>query len=180
MSAEAERRRDPLMWLAVLRGLLDRPLASYYLLLAGSGLPLVIGLAMVFSATSVPAYAKGGNAYSVIAQQISAAVIGLAAFWICHRLPRRTFRAIAPTVVLVTLALLGTTFRLICGGGAGLKVSWRLALASSLPAASLKTIAAASVGSIVALASPGETLGAIAIGVGAYFLLRNHHKHSPD
>jgi len=106
VSAEAERRRDPLMWLAVLRGLLDRPLASYYLLLAGSGLLLVIGLAMVFSATSVPAYAKGGNAYSVIAQQISAAVIGLAAFWICHRLPRRTFRAIAPTVVLVTLALL--------------------------------------------------------------------------
>ncbi len=94
------------MWVAVLRGLLDRPLASYYLLLASSGLLLVIGLAMVFSATSVPAYAKGGNAYTVIAQQTAAAVLGLAAFWICHRLPRRTFRAIAPTIVLVTLFLL--------------------------------------------------------------------------
>src|SRR5262245_42052527 len=106
MTSQAERRRDPLMWLAILRGLLDRPLASYYLLLAGSGLLLVIGLAMVFSATSVPAYAKGGNAYSVIVQQVAAAVIGLAAFWMCQRLPRRTFRAIAPAVVLVTLALL--------------------------------------------------------------------------
>ena len=90
----------------LLRGLLARPLASYVLLISSAGLLLIIGLAMVFSATSVPAYAKGGNAYSVIAQQISAAVIGLAAFWICHRLPRRTFCAIAPTVVLVTLALL--------------------------------------------------------------------------
>ncbi len=39
--------------LAVLRGLLDRPLASYYLLLASVGLLLTIGLVMVFSATSV-------------------------------------------------------------------------------------------------------------------------------
>lgn len=103
---ERQQQRDPLMWLAVLRGLLDRPLASYYLLLASSGLLLVIGLAMVFSATSVPAYAKGGNSYSVIAQQVAAAVVGLAAFWICHRLPRRTFRAIAPIAVIVALVLL--------------------------------------------------------------------------
>src|SRR5688572_13361043 len=103
---ETERQqRDPLMWLAVLRGLLDRPLASYYLLLASSGLLLVIGLAMVFSATNVRAHADG-NSYSVIVQQVGAAVIGLAAFWICQRLPRRTFRALAPIAVIITLILL--------------------------------------------------------------------------
>ncbi|GIH04762.1 cell division protein FtsW [Rhizocola hellebori] len=107
LAPESERspQRDPLMWLAVLRGLLDRPLASYYLLLASSGLLLVIGLAMVFSATNVRAHFDG-NSYSVIVQQVGAAVIGLAAFWICQRLPRRTFRALAPTAVIITLILL--------------------------------------------------------------------------
>ena len=38
---------------ALVRGLLQRPLASYYLLVASSALLLTIGLAMVFSATSV-------------------------------------------------------------------------------------------------------------------------------
>src|SRR5215207_3522696 len=102
---QQQQQRDPLMWLAVLRGLLDRPLASYYLLLASSGLLLVIGLAMVFSATNVRAHVEG-NSYSVIVQQVGAAVIGLAAFWICQRLPRRTFRALAPTAVIITLILL--------------------------------------------------------------------------
>ena len=41
--------------LAVLRGLLERPLASYYLLLASVGLLVIFGLVMVFSATSVEA-----------------------------------------------------------------------------------------------------------------------------
>ncbi|WP_083929525.1 FtsW/RodA/SpoVE family cell cycle protein [Catelliglobosispora koreensis] len=94
------------MWLAVLRGLLDRPLASYYLLLSSAGLLLVIGLAMVFSATSVEAYIDGGNAYATTMQQAAAALVGLAAFWVCHRLPRRTFRALAPTLVIITLILL--------------------------------------------------------------------------
>ncbi|HEX6684457.1 MAG TPA: FtsW/RodA/SpoVE family cell cycle protein, partial [Candidatus Limnocylindrales bacterium] len=106
MTAETQRRRDPLMWAGALRGLLDRPLASYYLLLASSALLLVIGLAMVFSATSVTSFGTSGNAYDKIIQQVIAAVVGIAAFWVCQRLPRRTFRALAPTAVLIALALL--------------------------------------------------------------------------
>lgn len=105
MTAPA-RTRDPLMWVAALRGLLERPLASYYLLLSSSALLLVIGLAMVFSATSVSSFGKSGNPYSVIVQQSVAAVIGLLAFWMCQRLPRRTFRALAPITVIVSLVLL--------------------------------------------------------------------------
>ena len=48
--------------LAALRGLLARPLASYYLLLSSAGLLLLIGLTMVFSATSVKDYAEDGDA----------------------------------------------------------------------------------------------------------------------
>ena len=94
------------MWAAALRGLLDRPLASYYLLLASTALLLIIGLTMVFSATSVTSFGSSGNAYRVVVQQIIAAVVGLAAFWVCQRLPRRTFRALASITVLIALALL--------------------------------------------------------------------------
>jgi len=94
------------MWAAALRGLLDRPLASYYLLLASTALLLIIGLAMVFSATSVTSFGASGNAYDKIIQQVIAAVVGLAAFWVCQRLPRRTFRALASVAVLVALVLL--------------------------------------------------------------------------
>jgi cell division protein FtsW len=91
---------------AALRGLLQRPLASYYLLISSAGLLLVIGLTMVFSATSVKAYATDGNAFTIIAKQAVFAVIGLVAFWICQRLPMRTFRALALPVLFLSVVLL--------------------------------------------------------------------------
>ncbi len=53
--AAADRAAQPAPWLNVpaLSGLLHRPLASYYLLLASVGLLVLIGLVMVFSATAV-------------------------------------------------------------------------------------------------------------------------------
>jgi cell division protein FtsW len=94
--------------LAALRGLLDRPLASYYLLISSAGLLLVIGLTMVFSATSVTAYATDGSAFTMIAKQAVFAVIGLAAFWACQRLPARTFRALGLPLMVLSFLLLGT------------------------------------------------------------------------
>ena len=82
---------------AALRGLLARPLASYYLLLASAGLLLVIGLAMVFSATSVEAYATNGNAFTSIEQAgASRRWSGWSRSGSCQRLPVRTFRAARP------------------------------------------------------------------------------------
>jgi cell division protein FtsW len=91
--------------IAVLRGLLDRPLASYYLLLSSSGLLLVIGLVMVFSATSVESYASGGNAYSPVTRQTIYALVGLVAFWIFQRLPVTTYRAIGGPLLVVAILL---------------------------------------------------------------------------
>ncbi len=93
--------------LGLLHGLLARPLASYHLLLASSGLLLVIGLTMVFSATSVEAYATGGSAFAAIAEQASYALVGLAAFWLCQRLPVRTLRVLALPLLLVAFVLQG-------------------------------------------------------------------------
>jgi cell division protein FtsW len=96
-------RRGPL---AALRGLLDRPLASYYLLLSSSGLLLVIGLVMVFSATSVQSYADSGNAFFSVSRQAVFALLGLVAFWFFQRLPARTYRALGVPLLILSIMLL--------------------------------------------------------------------------
>ncbi|SDD19051.1 putative lipid II flippase FtsW [Glycomyces harbinensis] len=89
----------------LLRGLLDRPLASYYLLLSSAGLLLTIGLVMVFSATMVESYEATGDPYAVILQQILWAVVGLICFWVAQRLPSRTYRAISRPLLVVSILL---------------------------------------------------------------------------
>ncbi|MDT4994698.1 MAG: cell division protein FtsW [Actinoplanes sp.] len=92
--------------LPAVHGLLARPLSSYYLLLASSGLLLLIGLTMVFSATSVQAYAQHGNAFSMIGKQVLFALLGLVGFWVCQRLPARTLRAVGKYVLGTSIVLL--------------------------------------------------------------------------
>jgi cell division protein FtsW len=95
--------------LPAVHGLLARPLSSYYLLISSSGLLLLIGLTMVFSATSVKAYAETGSAYHAIINQALYALLGLVAFWICQRLPAMTLRYIGKYILgaaIVLLALL--------------------------------------------------------------------------
>lgn len=92
--------------LPAVHGLLARPLSSYYLLIASAGLLLLIGLTMVFSATSVKAYAANGNAFSAISSQAVYALLGLVAFWICQRLPAITLRALGKYVLGGAVALL--------------------------------------------------------------------------
>src|ERR687894_135070 len=92
-------------YLPAVHGMLARPLSSYYLLLASSGLLLLIGLTMVFSATSVKAYAQHGNAFSAIADQAVFALLGLIGFWVCQRLPARTLRVLGTYILGAAVAL---------------------------------------------------------------------------
>ncbi|HEX5199519.1 MAG TPA: putative peptidoglycan glycosyltransferase FtsW [Actinoplanes sp.] len=92
--------------LPAVHGLLARPLSSYYLLIASSGLLLLIGLTMVFSATSVKAYAEDGNAFSAIANQTVYALLGLVMFWVCQRLPAGTLRDLGKYVLGLAIVLL--------------------------------------------------------------------------
>jgi cell division protein FtsW len=99
--------------LPAVHGLLARPLSSYYLLIASSSLLLLIGLTMVFSATSVKAYHENGSAFATIANQAAFALLGLVAFWLCQRLPATTLRDLgkyilgAAVVLLALLDLIG-------------------------------------------------------------------------
>ncbi len=86
--------------------MLDRPLASYYLLLSSSGLLLLIGLVMVFSATSVESYASDGNAFARVSKQAVFSLVGLLAFWIFQRLPGRTYRALGVPLLIISAILL--------------------------------------------------------------------------
>ena len=93
--------------LPAVHGMLARPLSSYYLLLASSGMLLLIGLTMVFSATSVKAYAEEGSAFSAIRNQAVFAALGLFGFWVCQRLPSRTLRTLGTYVLGGAVAMLG-------------------------------------------------------------------------
>jgi cell division protein FtsW len=92
--------------LPAVHGMLARPLSSYYLLIASSGLLLLIGLTMVFSATSVKAFEESGNAFSAIANQAAYALIGLVVFWICQRLPAGTLRDLGKYILAGAVVLL--------------------------------------------------------------------------
>ncbi|MEV6346685.1 putative peptidoglycan glycosyltransferase FtsW [Actinoplanes sp. NPDC051851] len=93
-------------FLPAVHGLLARPLSSYYLLIASSGMLLLIGLTMVFSATSVKAYAENGNAFSAISGQAVYALLGLVAFWVCQRLPALTLRTLGKYILGIAIVLL--------------------------------------------------------------------------
>ncbi|MCO8278024.1 putative lipid II flippase FtsW [Actinoplanes sp. TRM 88003] len=105
-SQQAPRPSLSRQLLPAVHGMLARPLSSYYLLLASSGLLLLIGLTMVFSATSVKAFAENGNAFSAIANQAVFALLGLFAFWVCQRLPAGTLRDLGKFVLGAAIVLL--------------------------------------------------------------------------
>src|SRR2546423_1607831 len=52
----------------------------------------LIGLVMVLSASSVSAYAQQGSSFFFFKRQIASALVGLACFFVCARLPHGTWR----------------------------------------------------------------------------------------
>jgi cell division protein FtsW len=91
---------------AALQGLLRRPMSSYYLLLASSGLLLAIGLAMVLSASSIDSFRTSGSAFTEFSKQAMWAAIGLPAFWLGLRLRVRAYELLAYPLMLVSALML--------------------------------------------------------------------------
>lgn len=94
-----------------LRDALDKPLASYYLLLGASGLLLTIGLIMVLSASSVRSFLTYDDSYAVVKRQLMWVAIGLPCAWVASRLPIRHIRRLAYPGFLFALALLALVAR---------------------------------------------------------------------
>ena len=85
---------------------LHRPLASYYLVLASTGLLLALGLVMVLSASSVRSYATYHSSYTIALKQGIFIAVGLPAMWVASRLPVRLWRFVATPLLLTSLVLL--------------------------------------------------------------------------
>ncbi len=90
--------------------LLDRPLASYQLVLGSVGLLLGIGLIMVLSASSVYARYAYGNSYEIITRQLLFAVVGLAGAYAVTRLPWPMLKRLVTPFLLVAIFLIIATF----------------------------------------------------------------------
>ncbi len=86
--------------------LLDRPATPYYVLLGASVLLLVLGLVMVFSASSINAFAFLGSSMAIVNKQAMWVVIGLPVMWLASRLPVRAWRIVAYLGLATSLALL--------------------------------------------------------------------------
>ena len=85
---------------------LQRPLASYYLVVVSTGLLLAIGFVMVLSASSVRAYSTYGNAYAIAVKQGLYLAIGLPALWVASRTKPSTWRRLGTPLLVHAIALL--------------------------------------------------------------------------
>jgi cell division protein FtsW len=97
----AQRLRDAGLRLTAL---LDRPLASYYLVLGCTMLLLIVGLMMVLSAGTAYDLDQGYPAYSMFIKQLLGAAGGLLLMWLAAKSPPRLFRAFAYPLMLAALA----------------------------------------------------------------------------
>jgi len=86
--------------------MLHREATPYYLLLGASMLLLVLGIVMVFSASSVNAFSFMGSSFAIGNKQVMLVVIGLPLTWIASRLPVKAWRAFAYLGLITSLALL--------------------------------------------------------------------------
>jgi cell division protein FtsW len=95
--------------------LLDRPLASYYLVIGTTVLLLGLGLVMVLSASSVTSFTSSGSSFTIAERQGMWMAIGLPALWLGSRLPVRAYRMLGYPLLLISFALL--VFVLVPGVG---------------------------------------------------------------
>lgn len=101
MTAETVRRVE-----SVDRPRSEHPLATYHVLLGATLLLLVLGIAMVLSASTVESYRVFGSAYTLWLRQVLFAVLGLVAMVVASRLPVRVWRRFAYPLLAVAIATL--------------------------------------------------------------------------
>jgi cell division protein FtsW len=90
---------------------LSRPMTSFHLIIAVSGILVTLGLIMVLSASGVYSYDEGGSPWTVFAKQVLWTLVGLVLFYIALRMPvslmrRLAFPGFAFSIVLLVLVLI--------------------------------------------------------------------------
>ncbi|CAN5146551.1 putative lipid II flippase FtsW [soil metagenome] len=98
---------------------LERPLASYHLILGVSALLMGLGLVMVLSASSVFSFERYGSSYYIFTKQLIFAVLGLSAAFVASKLPIRIIRMMAYPGLIIALGAICLT--LVPGIGVNVK-----------------------------------------------------------
>ncbi|MEV4599730.1 putative lipid II flippase FtsW [Amycolatopsis sp. NPDC049253] len=104
-----ERKVSPFVaFRTALTAWLSRPLASFHLVLALTGVLTAIGIVMVLSASSVTSYdpATGSSVYSLFYRQLMFVAIGTVVFWVGLRIKLERIRRMSATMVVICLGLL--------------------------------------------------------------------------
>jgi cell division protein FtsW len=93
-------------------------MTTYYLLLGSTILLLLLGLAMVLSASTIVSYNETGSAYTLWFRQVMFAIVGVIAMFAASRMPVSTYRKLAyPLMLFAVLALLFVLFKGHAVGG---------------------------------------------------------------
>lgn len=109
-SAPYRRLRLPqIRWVTAVRAAIGSPLTTYYLLLGAAALLLTIGLIMVLSASSVYAFERTGDSYTIVKRQLTWVIIGVPLAWLASRLPLKLIRGLTYPAFSVSLVLLTAT-----------------------------------------------------------------------
>ncbi|KQY59028.1 cell division protein FtsW [Aeromicrobium sp. Root495] len=108
MTATTERQAPA--FVEALRRTMERPLASYQLVLGSTGLLLGLGLIMVLSASSVLAHQLYDNQFAIVERQLLFAVAGLGGAYVASRMPVATMRRFITPALVISVLLVAATF----------------------------------------------------------------------
>lgn len=102
-----EGRPGRLDWIRVM---LDKPLASFHLVLGSAGMLVALGLMMVLSSSSVLAMEYEGDAYYYLKRQAVFLVVGLIGAFVVTRLSRSLLRAVGWISLFISAAMVILTY----------------------------------------------------------------------
>jgi len=106
-SKTASRPAGGSLWRRTLPWLerLESPVTTYYLLLSATAMLVIIGLAMVLSASSVTSYKDTNSSYTIFLNQLQFAVAGVIAALVASRLSLKIWKRISVPLLMAALVL---------------------------------------------------------------------------
>jgi len=89
---------------------LESPVTTYYLLLSATAMLVILGLAMVLSASSVTSYKDTNSSYTIFLNQLQFAVAGIVGAFLANRLPLTAWKRMSVPLLAVAIVLQGLVF----------------------------------------------------------------------
>jgi cell division protein FtsW len=108
MTTTSDRRSPAIIEAA--RRTLERPLASYQLVLGSTALLLGLGLIMVLSASSIYALTNYGSSFAIVQRQLIFALLGVGGAIVAARIPLRLMRKLIRPFLAGSVLLIAATF----------------------------------------------------------------------